>query len=102
MLPGPIQQRMNRFAAWSLLLVTLVATPVHAQNDTLQLKRPAELRAAPAGDAPSLVALPAQSSVTRLPARQGAWVQVRSSTGATGWVHMFDLGGTSPPRKSVV
>lgn len=55
-------------------------------------RRAAELRDTPGETGRSLASLPAQAPVTRLAGRQGAWVQVRSSTGATGWLHLFDVG----------
>jgi hypothetical protein len=79
----------------ALSLAALAAPQAYAQNDTLLIKRPAELRQTPGESAPSLQALPVQTPVTRLPARQGAWIQVKTAAGATGWVHMFDVGTSS-------
>jgi hypothetical protein len=73
------------------LVAALLALPAFAQ-DAAVTKRATELREAAADNARSLASLPAQSPVTRLPERRGAWVQVRTATGATGWVHLFDLG----------
>ncbi len=56
------------------------------------LKRSAELRAAPAETGRVLLSLPAQEPLTRLPERQGPWIQVQTRTGVAGWVHMFDVG----------
>ena len=39
--------------------------------------------------------LPAQAAVTRTGERQGPWVRVRTEAGATGWVHLFDVGPAS-------
>lgn len=63
--------------------------------ETLTVKREAQLRQTPAESAPSLAALPTQTQLTRLTARQGPWIEVRTSQGVTGWVHMFDVG-TAP------
>lgn len=81
------------------LLFTAAGVCAVAQtpNETLLVKRPAELREVPGDSARSLVALPLQTPLTRLPARQGAWIQVRTATGATGWVHMFDVSTSSAP-----
>ena len=68
-----------------------------AQGDPGILRRAAELRESPAPTAASLVALPAQASVTRLAGRQGAWIQVRTAAGVTGWVHLFDVGSPGSP-----
>ena len=82
------------------LLVSLAGAWIcaaQAQSDPGILRRAAELRESPAPTAASLVALPAQASVTRLAGRQGAWIQVRTSAGVTGWVHLFDVGSPGSP-----
>ncbi|MDB5897488.1 MAG: hypothetical protein JWP41_1090 [Ramlibacter sp.] len=56
------------------------------------VRRATELREAPGDQALSLAPLPAQTAVTRTNERQGPWVQVRTAAGATGWVHLFDVG----------
>ena len=63
-----------------------------ADGDPGILRRATELRAAPASQAPSVAALPAQAPLTRLGGREGPWIEVRTSTGLTGWVHLFDVG----------
>ena len=65
-------------------------------------RRATELRDTPSESGRSLAALPAQSALTRTEQRQGPWVQVRTAAGATGWVHMFDLGpaGTAASGES--
>ncbi|MDF1483616.1 SH3 domain-containing protein [Ramlibacter sp. H39-3-26] len=74
-------------AGWAWAMVA------QAQNsDAVVAKRAVELRETPGDTARSLGALPAQTPLTRAGERQGAWVQVRTAQGATGWVHMFDLG----------
>ena len=93
---------MKRFWKHSLACVTLVmlATSqfVHAQSDVLTIKRPTELREAPGEASRSVSALAIQTPVTRLAARQGPWIEVRTAQGATGWVHMFDVGTTLPAQ----
>lgn len=66
-----------------------------ASGEAALVKRVAELRQQPGEGSPSLGALAAQTAVTRLPTRQGAWVQVRTAAGATGWLHIFDLTSAS-------
>lgn len=66
-----------------------------AQTEALLVKRSAELREAPGESSRSLAALAARTPVTRLGARQGAWIQVRTPEGASGWVHMFDVGSAA-------
>ncbi len=80
-------------------LLALAASCVVAQTtgDALLVKRGAELREAPGDAARSLAPLALQTPLTRLPARQGAWIQVRMANGTTGWVHMFDVGTGSAP-----
>ena len=74
--------------AWGLLH-TPVATAQTADN--FVVKRATELRVAPGDTSASAGPLAAQTPVTRSASRQGAWVEVRTAQGATGWLHMFDL-----------
>jgi hypothetical protein len=72
--------------AWLLSL-----TPALAQNTgNFTVKQDTTLRTAP-NDAAKGPALKANTPVTRLNERQGAWTRVRLASGAMGWVHMFDL-----------
>ena len=86
-------------------LLAVIATGSVAQpsNEALLVKRSAELRENPGDSARSLAPLPLQTTLTRLPARQGAWIQVRTANGTSGWVHMFDVGpaGASSPASNV-
>ena len=76
-----------------LLATTAFGAPVHAQQgDILTIKRVADLREAPIETARSVASLALQSQVTRLGARQGPWIEVRTAQGTSGWVHMFDAG----------
>lgn len=88
-------KHIRQVIGWGLLLPALAITQAHAQSDALLIKRPTELREAPAEAARSLAPLAVQTALTRLPARQGAWIQVRTAAGTTGWVHMFDVGTTA-------
>ncbi len=76
-----------RCAAFALAL----AAPFAWSQEAAVTKRATELREAPAATAATLAALPAETPLTRLAERQGPWVQVRTSAGATGWVHLFDV-----------
>jgi opacity protein-like surface antigen len=62
-----------------------------AQSDNTIVKRNTELREAPGDQSRSLGPLAAKAPLTRLPQRQGAWIQVRTEKGAIGWLHMFDI-----------
>lgn len=82
--------------------LVLAACAAQAQ-EAAQMRRAADLRESPGGSSRSIAQLPAQTPVTRLGERQGAWIQVRNAGGATGWVHMFDVGpagGAAAPADS--
>ncbi len=90
-----ILSKFNRFhwlGSCALLLVSAVA---HAQTEAMLLKRATELREGPGETSRSLAALAARAPLTRSGTRSGAWVQVRTAEGATGWVHMFDVAPAS-------
>jgi hypothetical protein len=74
--------------------LALASAPTWSQEAMLT-KRPTSLRDAPAANAAALANLPAQSALTRLPARQGPWVQVRTAAGVSGWVHLFDVASAT-------
>jgi hypothetical protein len=80
--------------------MALLASGAFAQQqpDTLTIKRATELRDGPSESARSVAPLPLQSQVTRLGARQGPWIEVRTVQGASGWVHMFDAGSALPAQ----
>ncbi|MEO6293259.1 MAG: SH3 domain-containing protein [Burkholderiaceae bacterium] len=73
----------------------LGSTLAHAQSDAVLLKRATELREAPGESARSLAALAVRAPLVRSGARQGAWIQVRTAEGTSGWVHMFDVGSAA-------
>jgi len=79
----------------SIALSLLLAAPFAMADEAAMTKRATELREAPGDSARSLAALPAQAPVTRLTERQGPWIQVKTAAGATGWVHLFDIGPAS-------
>ncbi len=83
----------NRAGAWGVVLALWIAGAGAAYaQDEATIKRSTQLRAAPGDGAASVAELAANATVTRTTQRQGAWVQVRSESGAMGWVHMFDIG----------
>ncbi len=93
-----MQNHFGKFlAAAGLAVVTSLAAQAQAPApaaDTLIVKRATQLRQSPAEAAPELAALAPQTTVTRLQARRGPWIEVRSAQGVNGWVHMFDVGTT--------
>ncbi len=84
-----------RHCAW--LIAFLWSAIAHAQSEAVVSKRATDLRDAPNEASRSLAALPVDTPLTRLPTRQGSWIQVRMANGTTGWVHMFDLGSATAP-----
>jgi len=74
-----------------LALALLGSLPAQAQ-DALVTKRQTTLREGPTDSAAAIATLPAQTALTRQPTRQGAWVQVKTAAGASGWIHLFDVG----------
>ena len=86
-----------KFSILCAIVITLFASSVRAQSDAVVTRRPLELRETPDDRARSLAPVAAQTPVTRLAGRQGAWVQIRTAQGTTGWVHMFEVGPAGAP-----
>ncbi|MGI9133145.1 MAG: SH3 domain-containing protein [Rhodoferax sp.] len=84
----------------ALLLGAAMVTLAQAQTESVVIKRPSELREEPNEGARSLQNLGADTALTRLPQRQGAWIQVRTASGSTGWVHLFDVSAATAPSNS--
>lgn len=82
--------------ALATALAAALAHPAVAEEAAVT-RRAVELRQAPADQGAVVAALPAQAPVTRLQERRGPWVQVRTAEGATGWVHLFDIGPAAAP-----
>lgn len=87
------------FLLLALCLLGAQTVQAQAQTEATLTRRPTALRETPAEASPSLAQLPANTPLERLPERSGAWLKVRVGTatasavaGATGWVHLFDLG----------
>ena len=66
----------------------------HAQEAAV-IKRATQLRDTPSDAGASVAPLDANTVVTRSSERKGPWTKVSTPQGATGWVHMFDLGPQS-------
>ena len=94
-----ILSKFNRFF-WLGSGLLLGSALAHAQSDAVLLKRATELREAPGENSRSLAALAVRTSLARSGARQGAWIQVRTTEGASGWVHMFDVGSAPTAEAS--
>ena len=90
---------MTRTFLRAVALLFLLAGSAWAQEAAVT-RRATELRETPGDNGRSIAPLPAQAAVTRTEQRQGPWVQVRTATGATGWVHLFDLGPASTSAAS--
>ena len=71
-----------------------LAGSVHAQEAAV-IKRATQLRDAPSDGGASVAPLEANTVVTRTNERKGPWTKVSTQQGASGWVHMFDLGPQS-------
>jgi hypothetical protein len=75
-----------------LLVIAAFLLPAAWAQEAAVTRRATELRATPADTGATIASLPAQSAVTRSGERQGPWIRVRTPAGATGWLHLFDLG----------
>ncbi len=85
----------DALAAWLAgAALALVAGASHAQEAAV-VKRATQLRDSPADNGASVAPLEANTVVTRSSERKGPWTKVSTPQGATGWVHMFDLGPQS-------
>lgn len=82
-------------AAWlACAALAPFAGSVHAQEAAV-VKRATQLRDTPADSGASVAPLEANTVVTRSNERKGPWTKVSTPQGASGWVHMFDLGPQS-------
>lgn len=85
----------DALAAWLAgAALALVAGAAPAQEAAV-VKRATQLRDSPADNGASVAPLEANTVVTRSNERKGPWTKVSTPQGATGWVHMFDLGPQS-------
>jgi hypothetical protein len=76
---------------WALVFCSFAS---QVQAEAVKVKRGVDLREAPGDSSRSLGQLTPQMELERLADRQGPWVMVRTPQGATGWVHMFDIGAS--------
>jgi uncharacterized protein YgiM (DUF1202 family) len=78
-------------ACFSLLCTSMLwaQTP---NTQALVVKRDASLHRNATEQSEALAQLPAQSRVTAQGQRQGAWVQVKTEQGISGWLQLFQLG----------
>jgi len=83
----------------AMALLASLAGFAQAQEAAV-VKRATQLRDAPAEGGASVAPLEANTVVTRTSERKGAWTKVNTAQGATGWVHMFDLGPQSGSASS--
>jgi len=85
----------DALATWLVgAALALVAGAAPAQEAAV-VKRATQLRDSPADNGASVAPLEANTVVTRSSERKGPWTKVSTPQGATGWVHMFDLGPQS-------
>jgi hypothetical protein len=73
-------------AAW-LAIVTSLGSQAQTPATTAEaviVKRDTQLRESPLESAPALAPLAAKTQVTRLLARSGPWIEVRTGQGVTG------------------
>ena len=84
-----------RWKSTAVVCAALLALAAFAQTEILLVKRASDLRQSPSESSASVVALPAQAQVTRLPERQGPWMRVKTDAGQIGWVHMFDVSAAT-------
>ncbi|MDB5955828.1 SH3 domain-containing protein [Ramlibacter sp.] len=82
---------MIRIAPVAFAFVVVLASAALA-DEAAATRRATQVRDAPAESGGSIASLPPQAGVTRTGERRGPWVQVRTASGVTGWVHLFDLG----------
>ena len=79
--------------ATGLALAALAPFAGTAQaQESAVVKRATQLRDTPAESGASVAPLAANTVVTRSSERKGPWTKVSTPQGASGWVHMFDLG----------
>ncbi|PIF16860.1 SH3 domain-containing protein [Acidovorax sp. 30] len=81
-------------ASGVMALAPFLTGTAHAQEAAV-VKRATQLRDSPTENGASVAPLEANAVVTRTSERKGPWTKVSTQQGATGWVHMFDLGPQS-------
>lgn len=82
-------------AVWLVCAALALLAGAAQAQDAAVVKRATQLRDSPAENGASVAPLEANTVVTRSSERKGPWTKVSTAQGATGWVHMFDLGPQS-------
>jgi len=85
----------DALATWLAGAALALVAGVTPAQEAAVIKRATQLRDSPADNGASLAPLEANTVVTRSSERKGPWTKVSTPQGATGWVHMFDLGPQS-------
>lgn len=97
--PRMIRTALLRGSRAATFLAAMLAFGAGAlAQEAAVTRRATELRETPADGGRSLAALPERTPLTRLAERSGPWVQVRTGSGATGWLHLFDLAPAAGAR----
>ena len=84
--------RRGVHAAWLATACLGLTTGLATAQEAAVVKRATQLRDSPSDSGASVAPLEANAVVTRSTERRGPWTKVSTPQGATGWVHMFDLG----------
>lgn len=79
-------------ATWLALAALAPFAGTAQAQESAVVKRATQLRDTPAENGGSVAPLAANTVVTRSSERKGPWTKVSTPQGASGWVHMFDLG----------
>lgn len=82
---------------WILMLAGLLAGAAHAE--TALTIRSTELQSQPQSDAATVATLGENTKVEVL-VRKGAWSQVKTAAGQTGWVRMLSLKPEGAPQQA--
>jgi hypothetical protein len=83
--------------ALAAVCATFLLAPAALAQEAAVTRKVVEVRETPGDSGRSIATLPAQAPVTRTNERQGPWIKVSTASGATGWVHLFDIGPASAP-----
>lgn len=90
---------MNRHLRRTVLAALVLAGAAQAHAESALIARATDLLAQAFSDAAALVSLPAESKVEVL-RRNGAWSEVKTAAGQTGWVRMTALKFGDGARRS--
>ncbi|MFM9878939.1 MAG: M48 family metalloprotease [Burkholderiaceae bacterium] len=73
-----------------------LSAPSDTQAEALLVRRDTALRSGPAASSSELARLPPQTPLTRTSDRLGGWMQVKTPSGSSGWVSVFDVSALFP------